>query len=102
MRIPGLKSLSLSSRWLRSRINPGVLILGYHRVADKSLDRHLMCVQIQHFAEQLEILRRLAQPISLGKLITGLLSNHLPKRAVVLTFDDGYADIWHQAWPLLK
>jgi peptidoglycan/xylan/chitin deacetylase (PgdA/CDA1 family) len=102
VRIPGLKSLRLSSRWLRSRITPGVIILGYHRVANKSRDPHLMCVHPQHFAEQLDNLRKLANLISLGDLKSGLLSNNLPKRAVVLTFDDGYADIWYQAWPLLE
>jgi peptidoglycan/xylan/chitin deacetylase (PgdA/CDA1 family) len=102
MRIPGKKTVQQSIRWLRSRLVPGVLILGYHRVDDVVCDPHSLCVSPKHFSEQLDVLSRVAQPISLKELINGLTENELPRRAVVLTMDDGYADIWYQAWPILE
>ncbi len=102
MRIPGLKILQRSARWLRSRFTHGALILGYHRVADVAHDPHLMCVSPQHFAAQLEALRRFAHTVSLQELVLGLQNGALPRRAVALTFDDGYADVLYHAWPLLE
>ena len=102
MRLPGLKYLRQSGCWLRSRIVPGVLILGYHRIAAVSNDAFDLCVAPQHFAQQLEILHRYTQPLSLPEMILNLRDRRFPKRAIVLTFDDGYADILYQAKPLLE
>jgi peptidoglycan/xylan/chitin deacetylase (PgdA/CDA1 family) len=61
-----------------------------------------MCVSPQHFTEQLEALCQLGQPISLRELASGLQDGDVPKRAVVLTVDDGYADTLYHAKPLLE
>lgn len=92
MRVPGLKSLKQTARWLRSQFVDSGLILGYHRVAEKAHDPYSMCVTPQHFAEQCEVLRRYVQPVSLQELVRGLQDGKLPRRAVAITFDDGYAD----------
>jgi peptidoglycan/xylan/chitin deacetylase (PgdA/CDA1 family) len=102
MRIPGLKSLKRSTRWLRSRFVDGVLILGYHRVAAVTADPYSICVTPQHFAEQLEVLHRYTQLLSLRELVQRLQEGKLPRRAVCLTFDDGYADNLYHAKPLLE
>lgn len=102
MRIPGWKTLRQSGRWLRSRLTPGALILGYHRVADLQSDPHGLAVSVEHFAQQLEVLQRLAQPLPLAQLVAHLKAGTLPPRAVALTFDDGYADVLYQALPLLE
>ncbi len=102
MRIPGLKSLKLSARWLRSRFIHGALILDYHRVAEPAWDTYSLDVRPRHFAEQLEVLRKFAHPISLQELIRMLWDGNLPRRAVVLTLDDGYADNLYHAKPLLE
>ena len=102
MRIPGLKGLRLAARWLRSRFVGEGLILGYHRVADVARDTYSLCVTPQHFAEQLQVLHQYTQPISLRQLVKGLLDGNLPQRAVVVTFDDGYADVAYHAMPLLE
>lgn len=102
MRIPGLKSLTLSARWLRSRLVGGTLILGYHCVAEPVRDAYSLCVTPQHFAEQLEVLSQVGQVISLRELARRLQESHTPERGVVLTFDDGYADVLHHAKPLLE
>lgn len=102
MRLPGYKRVRQSARWLRSRFTTGGLILGYHRVADVGCDSLGMSVSVHHFAEQLAVLCRLAWPIPLQLLVDGLQNGRLPRRAVALTFDDGYADLLYQAQPLLE
>ena len=77
-----------------------VLILLYHRVAELPSDPQLLAVNPGRFEEHLGVIRD-----------RGLAWGHLsdlsdPKRwpredAVVITFDDGYADNFSQARPLL-
>jgi peptidoglycan/xylan/chitin deacetylase (PgdA/CDA1 family) len=102
VRIPGVKGLKLSARWLRSRLVRGALILGYHRVAEPVSDAYSLCVTPQHFAEQLEVLSKVGQVIGLRELASSLQERRVPKRTVVLTFDDGYADVLYHAKPLLE
>jgi peptidoglycan/xylan/chitin deacetylase (PgdA/CDA1 family) len=78
-----------------------VMILVYHRVTQLHSDPWSLAVTMQHFAEQLEVLRRHVQPIRLEQLVNALHGGDLPRRAAVVTFDDGYADNLHQGKPLL-
>jgi peptidoglycan/xylan/chitin deacetylase (PgdA/CDA1 family) len=102
MRIPGLKSLQQSARWLRSRIGNKALILGYHRIAKFDHDQLGMCVSPPFFSEQMQVLRQFALPISLKDLTQGLSNRNFPDKAVHVTFDDGYADILIHALPSLE
>jgi peptidoglycan/xylan/chitin deacetylase (PgdA/CDA1 family) len=74
----------------------------YHRVYETSSDPWELCVSPYHFAEQLEVLSKNYQVISLNELVRSLREGQLPKRGVVLTFDDGYADNLWNAKPLLE
>jgi len=101
MRVPGVKTVRRFGRWLRSRVGGGALILGYHRVADEPDDPFALAVSPRHFAEQLEVLARHARVLRLQDLARALRQGEPVRRAVVLTFDDGYADNLHAAQPLL-
>ena len=79
-----------------------VVILIYHRVFEASSDPWELCVSPGHFGEHLEVLSRNYQVMSLKELVGSLKSGQLPKRGVVLTFDDGYADNLWNAKPLLE
>lgn len=79
-----------------------VLILMYHRVADYVSDPWALCVSPRNFEDQLSVLRRIAPPMSLTRLIADLRGGKVPRRSVVITFDDGYADNLHIASPLLQ
>lgn len=102
MRIPGVKTLRLSARWVRSRFTGGALILGYHRIAEAENAAGSLCVSPQRFSEQLDILSHHGEVISLGDLARDLQDGRVPQRAVVLTFDDGYADVLYNAKPILE
>jgi peptidoglycan/xylan/chitin deacetylase (PgdA/CDA1 family) len=79
-----------------------VLILVYHRVAKVRSDPWSVAVTPHHFAEHLEVLRRHAVPLRIQELSRGLANGTLPKRSVVVTLDDGYADNLYNAKPLLE
>jgi peptidoglycan/xylan/chitin deacetylase (PgdA/CDA1 family) len=75
------------------------LILMYHRVTDITSDPWSLCVSKQHFAEHLEVLSSLTQPVPLPELLSTLVAG--TQRGVAVTFDDGYADNLWCAKPLL-
>jgi peptidoglycan/xylan/chitin deacetylase (PgdA/CDA1 family) len=79
-----------------------LLVLTYHRVLaepdpfmpgepDAGLFRH-----------HLEFLARHLRPLPLTEAVDRLRAGTLPRRAVAVTFDDGYANNHHVALPLLK
>lgn len=98
----GSKTFYAATRWVRSRLRPGALILGYHRVAEVSEDPYDMVVSPAHFEAHLQVLRQIANPLSLQGLLQGLQDNTLPRRSVAVTFDDGYEDFASTVEPLLK
>ena len=102
MRIPGVKTAKTFSRWLQARFFGGALILGYHRIASETRDEYGGCVTPQHFAEQMELLKKHTHPISLRELVQQLKESSLRPRSVAITFDDGYADNLYQAKPILE
>lgn len=102
MRIPGYKTALKSARWIRSRFGQRALILGYHRVAEPPHDPFGLCISPAAFEMHLQVLSEIACPVSLQDLRQGLRKGHLPRNAVVITFDDGYSDVFHTALPLLK
>jgi peptidoglycan/xylan/chitin deacetylase (PgdA/CDA1 family) len=100
--LPGGIRVSRTLRQWRSRLRPGVAILGYHRVSDARPDSLGLSVSPAHFRGQLAAIARLAQPLRLADVARSLASGHVPPRGLVLTFDDGYADNLHTVLPLLE
>ncbi|MBI2093631.1 MAG: polysaccharide deacetylase family protein [Candidatus Omnitrophica bacterium] len=86
-----------------SRWGYHIPILAYHRVGALKSD-HVPTVSPETFERQLEFLvHHHYRVISLNEL-SGCLdrSERMPRRSVVITFDDGYEEIPRIAWPLLK
>lgn len=75
------------------------LILAYHRVIALKHDPQLLAVTPENFKEQLDVLNREFVPKSLIA-ISDAKRQSLP--LVALTFDDGYADNYQFAKPLLE
>jgi peptidoglycan/xylan/chitin deacetylase (PgdA/CDA1 family) len=103
MRIPGRGTVQHLAGTFRHRFSSGVLILLYHRIRPAPcFDPYVLGVTPEHFAEHLEVLQRLGLPMHLRQVLRGLRDGNLPRRAIVVTFDDGYADNLHHAKPLLE
>lgn len=102
VRLVGLKSARKAGRWVRGRLAGGALVLGYHRVAQPLRDPFELCVSPRWFTEHMEVLRRVANPVPLGELAQALANGHVPRGAVAVTFDDGYADVVRHAEPVLR
>jgi peptidoglycan/xylan/chitin deacetylase (PgdA/CDA1 family) len=103
MRVPGHHRISNAIINVRKRFSRSATILLYHRVTELAADPQLLSVAPARFAEQMQVLRRHASPLSLSEL-TSIMCNgrKLPRRAVAVTFDDGYADNYLEAKPLLE
>lgn len=82
-------------------------ILTYHRVAKLADTPHLhpglISATPARFAEQMKFLKEHYRVIHLEQAVEAVQNNMpLPKRAVLITFDDGYRDFAENAWPILK
>jgi peptidoglycan/xylan/chitin deacetylase (PgdA/CDA1 family)/SAM-dependent methyltransferase len=100
--INGIDRSQKATRQLRGAMNSKALILMYHAVAEGCSDPWSLCVSPQHFARQLEVLRKHTQPTQLQQLVAALHGGDISRRAVIVTFDDGYADNLLNAKPLLE
>lgn len=87
---------------LRLRLKPSTVILMYHRVAELAADPQLLAVSPRNFEAHLKLLTRRYHVIPLHDLAAHLRSWRVIRPAVVITFDDGYADNFTQAAPLLQ
>jgi len=83
-----------------------VPVLMYHSVGVPNQNWHwnyLTC-PFQIFERQLKwLVKAKYKTINLYELYNYIFSNNtIPKKSIVLTFDDGYVDNWIYAYPLLK
>jgi peptidoglycan/xylan/chitin deacetylase (PgdA/CDA1 family) len=87
---------------------PGVVILMYHSVLDHpEQNAHTIGVTNTHstanFRWQMEHLARNYTPVNVSELLQFLEGRKpMPRRAVAVTFDDGYADSFEVAAPVLN
>ena len=90
-------------RWAKQQVSPRGVILMYHRIAEERFDPWNLCVTPNNFSEQLEVLRSTGlRVMHLHELAASLESGKVPKRSVVITFDDGYLDNLGNGRPLLE
>lgn len=77
-------------------------VLLYHRVREAQTDPYTMHVTPQHLEEHLRVIRAIGHPMPLTQFAQGVRTSTLPRGAVCVTFDDGYADSLYTAKPLLE
>jgi peptidoglycan/xylan/chitin deacetylase (PgdA/CDA1 family) len=82
-------------------------ILAYHRVAElrdtPAVDVRTVSATPEGFARQMKHLARFYRAVSMPEVLEAVEKGRLlPKRAVLITFDDAYADFAEIAWPILK
>jgi len=88
---------SVTSCWPQKKL----LILIYHRVLEHVDWMRPDEVDQSLFAWQMDVLAKHFNVLSLAEALQRLKSNTLPPRAVCITFDDGYADNYLNALPIL-
>jgi peptidoglycan/xylan/chitin deacetylase (PgdA/CDA1 family) len=97
-----LKKAARRFHRLRTAGHKKAMILVYHRVAEANVDPWGLDVSPTHFAQHLQVLKTIANPVSLLDLIKAKSDADLPPRPVCITFDDGYADNLYAAKPALE
>jgi peptidoglycan/xylan/chitin deacetylase (PgdA/CDA1 family) len=97
-----VRSGKTALRRLRPLIAAGPTILMYHRVAAESFDPWSLAVSPENFSDQLGWIARNRTVLPLTELVELHRQGRLPRNAVALTFDDGYACFSETAVPLLK
>jgi len=87
---------------LRRPLAGEAVVLLYHRVTPGQPAEGGMSVSPAAFDEHLSALRARFRPLHLAELVQALTDRVLPRRSVVITFDDGYVDNLTEAKPLLE
>lgn len=77
-------------------------ILIYHRVLEKTDFMNPSIPTVSEFEWQMELISKYFNPLSLATALELMGKKELPKNAVCVTFDDGYADNEENALPILK
>lgn len=81
---------------------PAVILL-YHRVTKLPLDPQRLTVTPEHFDAHLKVLKRNFNVLRIDDFTELVLKGKgFPKKSVVITFDDGYADNHLEARPVLE
>jgi peptidoglycan/xylan/chitin deacetylase (PgdA/CDA1 family) len=104
-----IKRAILGSRGLQlaTRARPGVAVLIYHSVLDRPTEQaDTIGAGIIHssavFAEQMEVVARHYTPVTVEDIRLFLAgAGRMPRKAVAVTFDDGFADNFAVAAPIL-
>ncbi|MFN2577918.1 MAG: polysaccharide deacetylase family protein [Pyrinomonadaceae bacterium] len=101
LKTAGVARAVQNSRWRRRRL----LILAYHGISlddehEWNYTQYMPAAVLRSRLEQLRNTRSNVLP--LNEAIERLYQNDLPQRAVTITFDDGTADFYQKAFPLLQ
>lgn len=89
--------------FLRSKYTGSqVAIIFYHRVSARKDCWSVEALDPDIFEAQIRYLCRNYRILSLRELLASLNVNELPKKAVAITFDDGYKDNYLHAYPILR
>lgn len=83
-----------------AKVRPRALVLTYHRIGEPAHDPFGQAVTPATFASHLQILRSNYRVQSVDDLVRTLHDGRLEDGTVVVTFDDGYADVMLEAAPI--
>lgn len=88
---------------------PKLLVLAYHRVLDAGpedawpYDIELVSASLEQFDWQLRYVKEHYDPVTFRDVVAAMDGGpKLPRRPVIITFDDGFDDNYEHAFPLLR
>lgn len=101
--IPNPSTTAIPATAWRQNGQVEVPVLLYHRIEDY-LPPQRYIVTTTDFRQQMDILYKEGfQAITVRQLVDGLAGSvELPPRPVVITFDDGYMDVYRNAFPIMQ
>ncbi|MDQ3535826.1 MAG: polysaccharide deacetylase family protein [Bacteroidota bacterium] len=102
MKIPGKTLFSKARKKVKESFESRGVILMYHRVADVSSDPWQLAVSPKNFEEHMQVLQKYSSCMKLQEMGKRIEKGKQLKKAVAVTFDDGYADNFLYAKPLLE
>jgi peptidoglycan/xylan/chitin deacetylase (PgdA/CDA1 family) len=88
----GLTRLKRYSRRFIDYFDPKAVILMYHRIIDLPGYTYPICVTPENFRSHMAYLKQAYRPMRLEDLASAVKHRSIPRGAVAITFDDGYAD----------
>jgi len=97
-----LISLTIPFKVIRNFLFPGIIVLLYHRVFDTEIDPQLLCVLPENFKKQMLYLKDNYKILRISELLKCLKEKKVFQKGIVITFDDGYADNYEFALPILE
>lgn len=90
-------------KMLNAALHSSCTVLLYHRVYTPEQDPQQLCVSPELFYEQLKTLKNKHRFLSVAEYFEILTSRKkFPKKSLLITFDDGYADNLYNAVPVLE
>lgn len=84
-----------------------LIILYYHRIVKKdqlaNIKNKNSCVDVDAFYGQMKLISDLFNPVSEKEIISAIEGEHkLPDYSIWVTLDDGYKDLYTNAFPILR
>jgi peptidoglycan/xylan/chitin deacetylase (PgdA/CDA1 family) len=86
----------------RAARRSGGVILGYHSISEARPDPTQLSLPPADFADHVALLAAEFRPMTVEALLDASRRGTLPKRAIAVTFDDGYVDNLRVAGPVLR
>lgn len=80
-----------------TRHRPRILV--YHRISNQL---YTSGISIECFEKQMAYIKKRLRIISVSQLVDESKKVQLQPHTLALTFDDGYADFYYNAWPILR
>lgn len=74
----------------------------YHRVTDKIFDPRQLCVSRAHFEEHMQVIKKYGRIVQMREMGMNLKRFPFGSNEIVVTLDDGYADNFRNARPILE